>query len=273
MKKLLIFSFLLSLVVLLASCGASKKINTAIAKKDSTETVVVNNGHADSMAFINNVFSEIKKKNIDFNTFSAKMKVDYWDKNGKGPDLTVFVRIQKDSVIWLSINATLFSYEAFRVMITPDSVIMIDKKNKLVQFRSVEYLRDIIKLPLDFYTLQDIIIGNPVFLDSNIVSYRKDGDDVALLSVGDYFRHQLNCNIANYQLRHSKLDEVSMLRNLTCDLTYNDYEKNGTIDFSKLRQVTVVDKNKLDVNMEIKQYGFNESLNYPFSIPKNFKRE
>jgi Domain of unknown function (DUF4292) len=270
MKQLVLYTCVLATLITIG-CGSTKKINTAIAKRDTLQVVMVNKEHADSVKFINNVLQEINKKRIDFKTFSAKAKIDYWDKEGKGPDITAFIRIKKDSIIWLSINATVFSYEAFRVMITPDSVRVLDKRNKQVQLRSVSYLRELVKLPLNFKTLQDVIVGNPVYLDSNIITYRYNANSITLLSVGEIFKNLLTCNINDYRLKHSKLDEISNKRTLTCDLTYDNYEQNNGNDVPTKRQITVVEKSKLDIQMEVKQFSFNENLNYPFIIPKNYK--
>jgi hypothetical protein len=101
---------------------------------------------------ISNTLFKNYKNRIDFNTFSGKIKVDYWDKDGKGPDLTVFLRMKKDSIIWISINASLLSIEVFRVMITPDSVKVLNKKDKEFQLRSVSYIQEVAHLPFDFKT-------------------------------------------------------------------------------------------------------------------------
>ena len=69
----------------------------------------------------------------------------------------------KDSAIWLSANAIL-GIEAMRVLITRDSVKLLDKLNKVYTARSVDYLQDLTSLPLDLPTLQDLIIGNAVFV-------------------------------------------------------------------------------------------------------------
>jgi hypothetical protein len=260
------------LIIAAISCRPARKLQTAIAKKDTTQLVLVHDSKADSVKMIREVFSSLKSKRIDFKTFSAKIKVDYTDKTGNGPDLTVFVRMQKDSAIWLSINATVFSYEAFRVLITPDSVKVLNKKDKLVQLRSVSYLKELVQLPFDFSTLQDLIIGNPVYLDSNIVSYKLNESFISLLSSGPLFKHLLTLSRNDYVLQHSKLDDVNAARNRTCDLTYSDYDSKGGVMFPMGRKITVSEKSKLDVNLDFKQYSFNETLSMPFSIPRNYKR-
>lgn len=271
MKHLTYIVLLTGIISMVVACGSTRNIKTAIAKKDTTQLVVVKDGHADSMQFIRDVYAGIRNNTIDFTTFSAKVKMDYWDKDGKGPDLTVFIRIQKDSVIWVSVNATVFSYEAFRVLITPDSVKLLNKKDKEVLYRSVSYLQEISHLPFTFRALQDVIIGNPVNLDSNIVSYKKDANTITLLSMNELFKNLLTVAADTKLLLHAKLDDKDVLQNRTCVLTYGDYENNGSFHFSKFRKISLAEKTRLDVQMDFKQYGFNETLNYPFNVPKNYK--
>lgn len=251
-------------------CRATRKLNTAIAKKDSVTTTVLADAHADSMNYIRQVFANLENNRIDYKTFSAKMKVEYWDKDGKGPELMVFVRMQKDSLIWLSVNATMFSYEAFRILITPDSVKLINKKDKVVQFRSVKYLEEMAKIPFDFKNVQEMIVGNPLFLDTNIVSYKTGPSSISLLSIGDIFKNLLTMGNENFLLQHIKLDDVDVIRNRTCDMSFSNYDGTAGMPFSTFRKMSFTEKSKIDVQMEFKQFSFNEKLAYPFNIPKNY---
>jgi hypothetical protein len=265
----------LAIVVLIAGCKSAKKIQTAITKTktDTSQMIIVDNTHADSIMVIHDLMKKLNSNRIvHFKTFSAKIKVNYRDKEGEQPELTVFVRMQKDSIIWISVNATIFSYEALRVLITPDSVKVLNKKDKFVQLRSVNYLKELVDLPFDFYTLQDFLLGNPIYLDSNVVSYKINEQSIALMNVGSLFKHLLAITSGDYLLQHSKLDDVDPLRNRTADLTYTGYENTNGVKFATERRVSVSEKSKLDVDMNFKQYSFNETLSYPFTIPKNFKR-
>jgi hypothetical protein len=40
--------------------------------------------------------------------------------------------------------------------------MLMNKLEKTVQYRSIAYLTEITQVPFDFYSLQDLIIGNPV---------------------------------------------------------------------------------------------------------------
>jgi hypothetical protein len=199
------------------------------------------------------------------------MKVHYEGSDGKDYEFNAFVRLQKDKIIWISINA-LLGIEAFRAIITPDSVKVLNKLDKVYQLRSVSYLQEMSHLPFDFKTLQAIILGNPIYLDSNILYYRKDVQGISLLSVGPLYRNYLTLN-NDLSIKHSILDDVDPMQARSCDISYGQYEKMDTIFFSTYRKIVASEKGRLDVEMIFNKYSFNENLNYPFSIPKNYKRQ
>jgi hypothetical protein len=259
------------LILLLASCKPTKKIQTAITKKDTIEIVTVNNHAAeDSARFIHQTYQAILGNHISFTTLSAKVNVDYVDADDKKYNVNATLRMYKDSVIWISVNA-IFGIEGLRALITKDSVKILDKQNKLYTARSIKFLQDVSALPLDLSTLQDLLVGNPVFLDSNIVSYTKFDNQISLLSIGQLFKNLISLDADNRLVERSKLDDLDELRNRTCDLTYSDYDDKRGVNFPTTRKITVAEKKKLDVRLEFKQYNFNEELNFPFSIPKNYK--
>ena len=248
----------------------SSKKDTTRQKVDST--VSAEDLKADSIRFIKDAYSKLQSHHIDFKTFSAKVKVNYEGADGKDYEFNAFLRMEKDRIIWISINA-LLGIEAFRAVITPDSVKVINKLEKTAQFRSVSYLKEIANFSFDFKTLQDLIIGNAVYLDTNILFYSKNENGISLLSVGQFFRNYVLLNSNDYTLKHSKLDDIDVLRTRTCDFTFGDYEKKDTMLFSTYRKISVVEKSKLDIQLSFKQFNFNDPLSFPFSIPKNYKRQ
>ncbi len=271
MHRILVFAGLL--IGFFCSCRSTKNIQTAIAKKDTT-IVVTRPAHdlrGDSLAFIKQQYKLLEQNRIGFKTFSAKLDVDYRDADGKKYDVNAHLRMYKDSVIWLSVTAIL-GIEGLRAYITRDSVKLLDKQNKLYIARSVSYLQEVTALPLDLLSLQDLLIGNPVFLDSNIVSYSKSASNISLLAIGDFFKNLITISEKEKLLQSSKLDDLDGLRNRTCYITYSDYENKKGVPFPAKRTINVSEKNKLDIRLDFKQYEFNETLTFPFSVPKNYKR-
>lgn len=270
-KRLTVFFMLLSAITI-SSCRTAKKIQAAVAKKDTVSVNITNASAADSISVIKRALANVHSKENDFKTFSGKIKVDFQNGKGNQPNITAYVRILKDSLIWVSGYATVFNIEAFRALINKDSVFVIDKINKQVQYRSIDYLQEVTEIPFDFKTLQNLLIGNPVFFEDSVVSYKETESKILLATLGKYFKNLLTIDKSNHLLVHSKLDDADINRNRTADLTYSNYENNNGINFSTYREITVSEKNKLDIQLNFKQWEFNKDLSIIFTIPKNYKR-
>jgi Domain of unknown function (DUF4292) len=268
------FFFILSITVcFLYSCQSTKKIQTAIVKKDTVAVPIipVDRSREDTLIFIKEKYNSIEGNRINFTTFTAKVDVEYQDGDGKSYDVNANIRMYKDSVIWVSVTA-LLGIEGLRAYITRDSVKLLDKQNKIYTARSVSFLKEVSELPLDLPSLQDLIIGNPVFLDSNIVSYSQSAGSVSILSLGNFFKNLFTISADSKLVQSSKLDDLDELRNRTCYLSYSSYENKKGVNFSTHRTINISEKKKLDIRLSFKQYDFNETLSFPFSIPKNYDR-
>lgn len=274
MKLLKLYIYIIPVaIVFFASCKSTKKITTAINKKDTAAPVVVQEKEADKTnAMKEEILKKIQSNKIDYEWFWAKIKADYDDNSGENNNFNVMVKMKKDSIIWLSITKKVLGidFEGMRVLVTKDSVKLLNKQDKAVQYRSIAYLQELTQLPFDFNTLQDLILGNPIFFTSNIVSLKQNDQQVLALSVGDLFKHLITVDIVNGYVAHSKLDDVNIVRNRTCDITFFDYETKKGKMFSTNRNITVTEKSKLDIHLNYKQYSFNEPQTFPFNVPKNY---
>lgn len=267
---------LLSAQWLLFGCSATKPkqhISSTIAPRDTTTTSVVETLSAelsrDSIEFVRKTLEKLDSNYIDFTTFNAKVKVEVENANGKQPDIIATLRMVKDSAIWISLTATFLNIEVYRAYITKDSVILLNKQDKEVQYRSLDYLQEVTEIPFDFKTLQDMLIGNPVFFEKKNASFRKTDQYLLGSSWGDDFKNLLSLTLDSYLLKHSKLDDVNINRNRTASITYDDYDKN----FSTKRQIIISEKNKIDIRLNFKQFEFNKELSVSFSVPKNYKKK
>lgn len=273
MNRLLIL--LTAISSLVYSCHPAKHIQTVIPKEDTTPATVnvtADKAKKDSILFIKETWENINKNKVPYTSFSAKLDLDYEDGDGKKVDVNAHVRMQKDSVIWISVTGAL-GIEGLRIFITRDSVKMLDKQNKIYTARSIPFLQELAGLPLDLYTLQDLIIGNPVFLDPIILSYSKSETSITLQSNTDVFKNLFTVNAKDYIVQSSKLDDLDPQRNRTGYLWYSGYEDKKGINFSTKRRIQVSEKKKVDIKLDFKQYDFNEKLSFPFSVPKNYDRD
>ncbi len=270
-----IYILIIALSGFLVSCHSTKKIPMRVVTSDSAAKIEVlkpvDHLKEDSVAYINEMYKGIMDNRINVSTFSGKIDVDYRDADGKDYHVTAHLRMYKDSAIWISVTAIL-GVEGLRAYITNDSIKLLDKQSKIYTAKSITYLQELTALPLDLFMLQNLLLGNPVFLDSNITSYNKSENSVSLLSYGTFFKNLFTVSLTDKSVQNSKLDDMDLLRNRTCILTYADYELKKDIRFSTKRSIDIVDKKKLNLKLNYKQFDFNEKLSFPFNVPKNYTR-
>ena len=78
-----------------------------------------------------NPIDAIKAQQLNFNTFSAKANANL-DIDGDNNDVTLNIRIARDKKIWVSVVKTiLLDIELARALITPDSILLINKLQRL----------------------------------------------------------------------------------------------------------------------------------------------
>ena len=271
MKSIAILT--LSTVIVLIACRPVRKIQTVVSKPiDTATTIAITDPTIDSAAVKAAIFEKVNQNHINYNTFFSEIKFDYTDLTGKNSKATAFVRIKKDSIVWISVTG-LMGIEGYRIMVTPDTVMIMDKIKKTIAYRSVSYLQEIIKIPVDFYTLQDLLVGNPVFFANNITSYRNNGNSLVALSVGSYFKHLITMDTANGRISNSKLDDVQEVRLRTCNIALGDYANIQGRNFSQYREISVTEKTKLDILLDFKKVEFDSDQNFPFNIPKNYGKK
>lgn len=270
MKKYFFIVFIV--ISFFTSCKSTKNIQSPIITKDTikTEIVTTDTLAEDTVTTLKNIYSYLQNSRINISTFSAKIDVTYNDGEGGSNNVTAHIRMQYDSIIWFSVTG-LLGLEGVRGLITHDSVKLIDKQKKIYKSQSISYLQEIVKLPLDLVSLQDLILGNPVFWNDNISSFNRSGGTVALMSIGNFFTNLLTVNEDNNFIISSNLDEIEKEGNRKSFLGYTDYENKKGINFSTNRIIRVTEKKVIDIELEFKQYNFNETLSFPFNVPKNYK--
>lgn len=140
------FSFFL--LVLLFSCKPKEEI-----VKDKLE-------HYSSKELVN----LLNTNEFNFHSMSAKAEIDYFDK--KSTSFKAHLRVQKDSVIWISITPVL-GIEIARVMITQDSVMLMNRVKSEYFKGDFNYINKMFNVDLDYEMLQSLLIGNSLDFEQN----------------------------------------------------------------------------------------------------------
>ena len=114
----------------------------------------------------NYLFEKLKENELKFDWFSAKYNLDLIIDKKKN-SLSGQLRVQKDSVIWISFSPAL-GIEMARLLITTDSVKFINRINKTYFEGDYRLVNDFLDSNVDFDVLQSILLGNDL-------TYYEDG--------------------------------------------------------------------------------------------------
>jgi hypothetical protein len=104
-----------------------------------------------------------------------------------------------------------------------------------------------------------------------VIGYTKSPGSLSLLVLGPLFKNLISVSESDHTVQHLKLDDANPARARTANLSYSDYEDKQGVRFATKRTISVSEKKKLDIRLDFKQYAFNEPVEFPFNIPKNFK--
>lgn len=186
---------------------------------------------------------------LQFENFIAKSKVSFNDKN-KHITLNTSIRIRKDSVIWISASIIL-GIEVARVMITTDSIFILDKFNKNYYAMDIRHVAKKVSakagnpvgIAISYDLLQDLILGNMPFYGSSAQNKLiKEADLPAGVTFSTQASHYLirqkydRYIIDNYiNKKNRKLEKLKIYEqssNNVIELDYNDFEKLGKNDFA-----------------------------------------
>jgi hypothetical protein len=252
---------LLLLLCFMLSCKTAQKaiepkvepkINTAITKSQ--------------------LFEAIDKSKFDFDWLSFKADIDY-----KGKPMNISVgsnfRIRKDSVIWMNVKK--FGFEVARVKVTTDSIYAIDYFHGEYMVKDLKYLETKFNLPADFKVLQNILVGNVVYLT------KKDKYQVKSIQTGYTIKDSISalqsiCEVDAQHYRPNFMHFEEVAKNRVVKTNYEDYQSFSDYGiFSYLRTFDIFSSETGKINIKI-EIDKNLEVNVPkaikFEIPSDYRK-
>jgi len=261
--------------LLLFSCSSTKraqKIPNKLKSADSSKVVQVTaDMQSEELDSLQRVLMVLDSQKIrQFSTLKAKVKLDYSTEDNSA-SATASIRLKKDSVIWISLTGP-FAIEGYRMLIRPDSLILMDKLKHTITRRPIGYLEEIAKMPITFQDMQNIILGNPLFTKGNLQSYRHNHNRWYAALEGEVFKSFLSVVASPHKLvlKSNKIEQDQDGIKRSCALGYSNYQKIDSIEIAMDRKIKLQDKKSTDIKLQFKEVIFNQPLSFPFSIPKNY---
>jgi hypothetical protein len=269
-------SIYLILILLSVACSNVKKVQViqdALTLKVLPDaTALAEKARLDSVLMIEGIVHNIAHTKITFKTMNAKLKMDYETSKDKDSYIAN-LSIRKDSGMYITIRGAM-GVIGLKAFINKDSIFLTFPLSKKTERHPLSYLQEVIKIPLIYQTIQDLIVGNPIFMDSiDIISYKVINERLQVSLVGKLFKNLIILSEDNTKLVQLKLDDVDAAKHRTCDINYSQHTLVNNIQFPLYRTISINAQTKLDIGMEIKEFNFDEPLKYTFSVPKIGRRK
>jgi len=208
------------------------------------------------------------------------------ERDGNETSFNITLRARKDSVIWISISP-LLGIEVARIMITPDSVKMLDRLHNKYQANTFETINKLLQLKVNFEIVQSLLYGN-------FFAYKKNENRFNSVYLEDkyYILSSLNkkklrrsleekdlskpviqdvyINSTLYKIFKMSVEDQKINKSLLTE--YQDFRPTESGQFPFKSKTKVKADKDLEINIEFGKLKVGEVQEFPFNIPSNFER-
>jgi len=230
------------------------------------------------------LMGKLKEHEVKFQSFSTKFNVTY-TADKKKTTVSGILRIQYDSIIWISITPAL-GIEAVRFMLTPDSIKYINRLNNSYLQQNFTYINQLINKTLDYDMAQAFLLGNDFSLyESNTFRasvenqqyklsttdrrklrrfVRRSEDDISI-PIQSIWLDPQSFKISKVMLKEAERDNRKFLA------TYNDFEETeGKMIPSDLDFRVETADSKIRISISYSKIQIDKDQTYPFKIPDSY---
>ncbi len=203
--------------------------------------------------------------------FKAKTKIGF-DGLGMKQQLGADIRMRKDSLIWMTVYPSFVKLPVAYALISPDSIKVIDRFGKKYYPRSIDYVEELVGYPIDFHTLQDIILGQmpnlpgkrPRLTTLDDISYQLQMQDSTLAITS-----KVDAN--SYTYSSMQIEDIVNDRQVKMDLADYKMVNEKPFAFERTIRITIPDIIKADMNFS-KVETPNKALKFPFPLKTSYER-
>lgn len=260
---------LVALSVFFSSCSASRKAIKAPIKEEGADYL----------------FGKLKEKELRFDWFTAKFSAEYENKENSN-SFNGQIRIRKDSLIWISLTPML-GIEAVRLMISQDSVKMMNRFNNTYFIGNYDYVNQFLNTNIDYDLLQAVLLGNDLqFYENGKFRATIDKDEYKLSTTErqklkkfvrnsnenlKIFIQQIWLDSQTFKITHAEVKETRR-ENIKLESNYGSFEEFEGQLFPKEMKYTIWAENTIRVKASFSRIQINNPQQFPFKIPASYTK-
>lgn len=213
---------------------------------------------------------KIYQSNIQCDWMVAKAKMDYED-NNMSIGFSSNMVLRRDSVVWM--NFTKFGFEAARVLITKDTICILNRVDKTYVKENLNYFNEKYKVALDFEIIQQILLGNFISRSEKGITSSSDSTHYKLMMKNATDELFFSIFPQNFRPASMKLSQDDQGRSL--NIILDDYRMLDEKHFSYERDINTSgesEKYTIDLQIRFTEVIFDAPKKFKFDIPSRYTR-
>ncbi|MCB9252164.1 MAG: DUF4292 domain-containing protein [Flavobacteriales bacterium] len=248
-----LFLIVFGLVLAASSCKSRRNQSSISGRKALNENTVIHPG-----------IKSVHNRAFNFDYLSYKIKCSYKDPN-MSQSFNMNVRMRFDSLIWISITSV--GFEAVRVKMTKDSIIVMSRLERQYYLYDYNYIKKLIGTDLSLTQIQSMLTAYPVF---DLQKYTPAEEDLDFSYRDEYVSGNLKVD------KHDHLTEQffkHLIEESSARIEYSNYKKIDDQKFPGKLDVHILNNSKeITLKMENSTISTGKIEAYPFNIPDKYAK-
>jgi hypothetical protein len=128
-------------------------------------------------------------------------------------------------------------------------------------------------MEVSFKVLQDIIVGNSIASEGKITDIKELNALMSIFVSNDDYSNQLTYNKTDSTLKQIQLQTTRSVSKSSVLVSLNNYQllENNFLSTDRTYYIQDV-KGAAQLNMEVNKIDIDKAIEFPFTIPANFKK-
>ena len=206
----------------------------------------------------------------DYTFFSGKAKLRVSSINGSDKG-TLYIRSIPDSVIWMAVKR--LSVEGGRILITPDSITVINRLEKSYSKLAISELESRYGVTANFNYIQKMILGfNPSVSKADISKYEETESAYTLSAMLYDIYHEFDLEKNTGQTIGGKFNERFQVDGKWDYAEYKALTTDISLPYKRNYQIQSANNPDFDISIDFSEIELDIPKEIPFSIPKHYER-
>jgi hypothetical protein len=204
-------------------------------------------------------------------------------------DITMKIRIRKDSAVWISVSPAL-GIEIARIIITQDSIKFLNRVERTCFKGTISYLDELTPVSINYEMLQALITGNNIVIMEEQESVKPEKYKVEI-DDGNYLLSNLKRKKYKKTAKGKKTAEATVNRiwlkpntfkiakseitnfksNKKITASYEQFEEIEGQHFAHQADAVMKADQEVSVKLQYSKVTLNKALKMPFRIPSKYE--